>query len=150
METGWSFLRTRMSDFNRQMDRLVAPGRRPLVRALYLLDVGAAFLLYGASVADYFACEFYKKRHCERRRFITIRRANWMFRFLNDPQSVLDVRDKSRFHKLFADLTGREYLRYARVFSGTVRHLRRTAQGLHRQTHRGRVRPWGREGRDHR
>ena len=109
METGWSFLRTRMSDFNRQMDRLVAPGRRPLVRALYLLDVGAAFLLYGASVADYFACEFYKKRHCERRRFITIRRANWMFRFLNDPQSVLDVRDKSRFHKLFADLTGREY-----------------------------------------
>ena len=110
METGWSLLRTRMSDFNRQMDRLVAPGRRPVVRALYLFDVGAALLLYGASVSDYFACEFYKKRHCERRRFITIRRANRMFRFLNDPQDAVVVRDKSRFHKLFADLTGREYL----------------------------------------
>jgi hypothetical protein len=92
------------------MDQLVTPGSRPLVRGLYLLDVGAAFLLYGASVSDYFACEFYKKRHCERRRFITIRRANRMFRFLNDPQDAIDVRNKGRFHKLFADLTGRDYV----------------------------------------
>jgi hypothetical protein len=98
-----------MADFNRQMDRLVGSGRRPLARGLYLLDVGAAFLLYGASVSDYFACEFYKKRHCERRRFITIRQANRMFRFLNDPQDVLDVRNKGRFHRRFADLTGREH-----------------------------------------
>jgi hypothetical protein len=110
METEWALLRTRMSEFNGQMDRLVTPGRRPLVRALYLLDVGAAFLVYGASVSDYFACEFYKKRHCERRRFITIRGANRMFGFLNDPEGTVDVRDKSRFHQRFADLTGREYV----------------------------------------
>lgn len=85
-------------------------GATTLTKAFYLFDVVLAFIVHGSTLTDYFEYEFYKKRHYERSKFITFRRANRIFEFLNDSIESKKLRDKYEISLAYDEFMKRDWL----------------------------------------
>ena len=81
-----------------------------LTKAFYLFDVVLAFIVHGSTLTDYFEYEFYKKRHYERSKVITFRRANRIFEFLSDSIESKKLRDKYEISLAYDEFMKRDWL----------------------------------------
>lgn len=86
------------------------PGRNTLTKALCILDWTKDYILYGASLNDYFAFGFYKMRPSGKNEYITYRRYHWILDKCNDKEKICLFRDKSKFNERFSDFLHREYI----------------------------------------
>lgn len=82
----------------------------------YLFDVTRAYIIHGSSLNDYFEYEFYKKSHLERKKFVTNRRARWIFKRLLPPEYRKGIEDKFEINTRYSKFLGREWL-YPREIS---------------------------------
>lgn len=77
---------------------------------LYWIDYFMNFFILGASLYDYFAYGFYKKRLNGRAEFMTWRKHSWIQKKFNDPTKIMLMRDKEKFNSLFKNYLLRESL----------------------------------------
>jgi len=77
-------------------------------KLFYWIDYLTDYVLYGASLNDYFAYGFYKLRPNGKNEFITYRRYHKLQRILNAKKDIEILRDKSKFNVYFSDFTKRE------------------------------------------
>lgn len=71
----------------------------------WLCDYYMCMILYGATVSDYFEYEFWKKKRCIRKEYITMLKSIRMQKFFNHGSPELLV-NKKKFNAHFAELRG--------------------------------------------
>ena len=67
----------------------------------WLLDYYWCLARYGATVTDYFEYEFWKKRHCERKTYITMLYSRKIQKMFNKGDVEVFL-DKVKFNKAYA------------------------------------------------
>ena len=71
--------------FNKILSYMDAQGIRGKIPVLVILaDVVWCTFVYGATISDYFFFRFYKKRHYDRKAFMTARDKNRFYKAIND------------------------------------------------------------------
>lgn len=68
------------------------------------------FVVYGASVEDFFVYKFYEKKHCCKKEYVTLRNSIWMIHAFNKNGSRELVEDKAIFIKKFKNYICRDAL----------------------------------------
>jgi hypothetical protein len=81
-----------------------------LMKFIINADFFLSFFLYGSSITDYFQYEFYKKKHIERKTFITFRKYRWIQKICNKSETCSIFLDKSKFNIMFKEFIGREWI----------------------------------------
>ena len=79
-------------------------------KIILFVDWLFSFVLYGASLNDYFAYRFYKLRPNGKNEYITYRRFHRILKKFNDKEKIKYFRDKSLFNIKFANYLHRESL----------------------------------------
>lgn len=101
------YLRDRF--FNRMS--LFVGERVTLVHKIYyLINYLWVYIIYGASINDYFAFRFYCLNSRGRKEYITYRKFFYIQRICNHKDSIEICRDKVKFNKYFNAFLGRDWL----------------------------------------
>ncbi len=77
---------------------------------IIFLDYLLSFIIYGTSIADYFQYEFYKKRHSERKTFVTWRKHKKIQKMSNDSKDSKIFINKEKFNKVFDQFIKRDWI----------------------------------------
>ena len=92
-----------------EFDLYIGRARRYLLPIVFV-DYLLAFLVFGASVNDYFAFGFFKMRFNGRNEYITYRRFHRILRKCNCRDYIETFRDKREFNRVYADYLRRDVL----------------------------------------
>lgn len=76
----------------------------------YLFDYLFAYIIYGASISDYFTFGFYEKRYNGRNKYITFRRYHKIQDKCNKKEDRVICRNKARFNEHFSAFLGRKWI----------------------------------------
>lgn len=79
-------------------------------KIILLLHALLCNILYGATPNNYLNFEFYKLRHCERKKYITRRKTLWIEKKLNDPKNAVYFNDKVKFNETFSEYVRRDWI----------------------------------------
>lgn len=79
-------------------------------QGLILIDHILSYLIYGAGVEDYFTYQFYKKKHIDRKTYITNRKGRVISNTFNDENDRKILINKQEFNKVFKDFIGRDWI----------------------------------------
>ena len=96
--------------FNEMMNRYVGYGIPCFKKMLLLLDFIYSYIIYGASISDYFTFAFYKLNHEGRKEYITYRKYLKIQKCCNDSSKIEICRNKALFNRYFSDYIGRQWL----------------------------------------
>ena len=100
-----------VSRFHKMVEIYIGVNQSPLKRIFFLIDYALSFIIYGASISDYFAYGFYKLRHNGKMEYITYRKFHKLQRILNPSKKNREIcRNKLLFNKRFADYLGRDWI----------------------------------------
>ncbi len=94
--------------FYKQLDDIAEYYRVPKV--IFLIHSLYCFIIYGSTPNDYIHYEFYKLRHCERKMYITHRKAVKFEKVFNDPKNAHFFNDKAQFNKKFKKFVKRNWV----------------------------------------
>lgn len=81
-----------------------------IIKFIIGIDFLFSYIIYGASVSDYFQYMFYKKRHMEKKTFVTCRKYKKLYKKYNNPEDSNKLKDKALFNSLYGDYIKREWL----------------------------------------
>lgn len=101
-----------------EMNRAYRPNSSSLKRFMYFIDWVFSFIIYGASISDYFTFGFPELNYLGRRKYITYRKHKKIQRIANDKRSIDVCRYKSHFNKNFKRFLGRETIDVSEVSRG--------------------------------
>lgn len=78
------------------------PDQSCLSNLIMLIDYYVAFFRYGAIVSDYFEYQFWKKKHCERREYVTMFFSRKIQHHYNHGDKEVFI-DKLKFNEIYRD-----------------------------------------------
>lgn len=79
-------------------------------QARYGIGVIYNFLLYNATISDYFELGFYKKRHCEKKEYLTSKQALYFAEHIDSPELLKKYNSKKIMYKALKPYIKREQL----------------------------------------
>lgn len=93
----------------------IMPSAGMVKRIILSFDYYICLARYGATVCDYFEYEFWKKKHCERKKYITKRFSQKIQKYFNTGSTKV-LSDKLTFNEYFNEFRGLEFFTFDKSF----------------------------------
>ena len=98
-----------------------APKSSLLKGMLFFLDWVFSFIIYGASISDYFSFSFYDKNHAGRKKYVTYRKYRRILSVANDSSAISVCRSKLQFNEYFKDFLHRKTIAFSDISEDSLR-----------------------------